>query len=153
MAYRTERRERPHETYAPSYLDDFLDLIEPLQASTKSTFADIKTLDDRVHTTLSLADAAADDTVQRANSSAAIASVRRQYQEFINLQENAQELCDKKVRLASSAVGALDTVLAELDNKLHDFEAQLKREGRWPGATPPKPPLPPSAESKRGAEA
>ncbi|PXF48900.1 Inhibitor of growth protein 4 [Gracilariopsis chorda] len=160
MAYRApDRRERSHEPQSSqfarasqpvSYLDDFLDKIDPLQNSTKATFAEIKSLDDRAQSTLALAQTAAEETVSRSNSSAPIASVRRQYQEFINHQANVKEFSDKKVTLATDALHSLDAVLEDLDRKLIDFEAQLKRDGRWPQPTAPTtvptPPPPPTRQ-------
>lgn len=152
MAYRlpSDRRDRAIDSYAPSYLDDFLDQIEPLQASTKSTFSDIRHLDDRVDTIFEQAQAAADESVRRATSKVAIESVRRQYHEFIHLQASAKEFSDKKINLAADARDSIVNVIADLDEKLIEFEAQLKKDGRWPGAPLPqplpqadKPPLPP----------
>lgn len=138
MAYRQpERRDRTHESYAPSYLDEFLETIEPLQASTRSTFAEIAQLDERINTTLDEAQAAVDEVVRRATSKVAIESVRRQYHEFIHLQASAQEFSEKKLALASSAHESIENVIEDLDKRLLEFEAQLRKEGRWPGASPP----------------
>lgn len=150
MAYRlpSERRERAHESYAPSYLDDFLDQIEPLQASTKSKYAEMRALDDRINTVLTEADVAADEAVRRATTRGAIESVRRQYHEFIHLQASGKEFSDKKVALATQAEEAVDDVISDLDKRLIEFEAQLRKEGRWPGASPAANSRPP--RSSRG---
>lgn len=139
MAYRqsSDRRDRASESYASSYLDDFLDQIDPLQSSTKASFAEIRHLDDRIANILIEAQGAAEEAVRRATSKIAIESVRRQYHEFIHLQASAKEFSDKKIALAEAAHVSVTGAISDLDTRLVEFEAQLRKEGRWPGAAPP----------------
>ena len=53
------------------------------------------------------------------------------------MQASAQECFEKKPSLASSVRESVESVIADLDKRLMDFEAQLKKEGRWPGASAP----------------
>lgn len=161
MAYRlpTERRERPNDAATLSYLEHFLEQIETLPAQTKSTFAEIRVIDDKLKSVLSNAQSAAEQAMQRsATKGTPIETARRCYHEFIHLQTSAKEYADKKISLASTMHDSVDSVIGELDRRLIEFENQLKRDGRWPPANPPPtstlpaqplPARPPAAKAPR----
>lgn len=136
MAYRlpTDRRgEAPFTGHNTSYLDDFLDQIETLPGSTKSLFHEMRQLDDRIGSTVSEAEAASQEAVSRATTKGVpLENVKRTFHEFVHLQASAAEFADKKTRLATDARDAVVAAIEDLDAKLVEFEAQLRKEGRWP---------------------
>lgn len=117
-----------------SYLDDFLDQIESLPANTKSLFHEMRQIDDRIGTTVDEADMTLKEAISRATTKGvALENVKRTFHEFVHLQTSAAEFADKKVRIAKEARDTVLEALSDIDDKLVDFESQLRREGRWPG--------------------
>lgn len=141
MAYRmpSERREPPPQlAHQTSYLDDFLDQIESLPSRTRAVFHEMHVLEERVATAQADASAAGAEAVARATTKGVpTENVKRAYQEFIHLQNNAAEFAAKKVSLAKDARERIVAALADLDSRLVEFEAQLRKEGRWPAPDAP----------------
>lgn len=136
MAYRlpTDRREAAATTYNTSYLDDFLDQIESLPANTKSLFHEMRELDDRIGSTVTEAENVSKEAILRATTKGVpLENVKRTFHEFVHHQTSAAEFADKKVRIAKEARDNVLEAINDINDKLVDFEAQLRREGRWPG--------------------
>lgn len=134
MAYRqpSERRDRSGDMATTSYLEHFLEQISTLPDKTQDALDQIRHLDDRINTFVSDAQSAATSTIARSNARGMpLENARRSYHEFIHFQKNAVELSDKKVSLARGAHDAVDAVIVDIDRRLAEFEAQLKKDGRW----------------------
>lgn len=132
MAYRQpERRETP----APpqSFLDEFLENVDPLPNTIRSLFQEIRTLDDKIHTTVTESSVAATEAIQRSTTKGAPSeNLKRTLHEFVHLQASATEYAERKQKLARDARDLVREKLDEIDKRMEDFEKQLRKEGRWP---------------------
>lgn len=151
MAYRQpgERRDRSGEMAATSYLENFLEQISNLPTTAQEALDQIRTLDDKVTSQAAEAEASAAATIYRTTiKGIPVENARRSYEQCIQFQKSALEAADKKVALASSAHEALDSIICDIDRRLIEFEAQLRNDGRWPGAPGKKPVTPRNLPSK-----
>lgn len=134
MAYRqpADRRDRSAELTSSSYLERFLEQVSTLPTSVQDTLDQIRKYDDRVDNLVSDAEISATATVSRSISKGMpLENARRSYFDMIQYQKSAVELSDKKIALAKNAHDAVDTIIADIDQRLLEFEAQLKKDGRW----------------------
>jgi Inhibitor of growth proteins N-terminal histone-binding len=122
---------------APSFLDEFLDQIAPLPAQVKTKFAELRDLDDRVVTLMSEAERASVDAVKKASTKSTGGNdpLKRAFQEVLACQAKAGECSSKKMELAENAYQLIEDTIKTLDDTLREYEAQLKKEGRWPAST------------------
>jgi inhibitor of growth protein 5 len=127
---------RKMETQVPSFLDEFLDQIQPLPAQVKAKFAEMRELDDRAVAYMSEAERAAADAVQKAGSKTVIGNdpIKKAFQDLLSCQAKAAECSSKKLELAENSYRLIGETISSLDDKLRDYEAQLKKEGRWPAS-------------------
>lgn len=134
MAYRqpVDRRDRSAELSTSSYLERFLDQVSSLPSTTQDTLDQIGKYDERVNALISDAENSAMATVSRSTSKGMpLENARRSYFDMIQYQKNAAELADKKISLAKNAYDIVDNIVIDIDHRLAEFEAQLKRDGRW----------------------
>jgi phosphopantetheinyl transferase (holo-ACP synthase) len=146
MAYRRatgggEAHSQAHgQAHAPSFLDEFLDQIQPMPAQIKAKFAEMRELDDRANTLMSDAELAAADAVKKASikSTGGNDPLKRAFQDMLACQAKAGDCASKKIELAENAYQVIEDTIKTLDDRLRAYEAQLKKEGRWPAATEKK---------------
>lgn len=134
MAYRLpERRERDPTGPPPSYLDDFLDKVEPLPNTIKSLCHEIRSLDDKINSIVTESSAVVTEAVTRATTKGVpLENVKRTLHDFVHLQASASEYAERKHKLASEARDCIQEKIEEIDKRLVEFEKQLRKEGRWP---------------------
>lgn len=133
---------------APSYLEDFLDQIELLPSQIKGKFAEMREMDERANMSMSDAERAAADSIRKATSKGTSnETLKKAYQEVISLQGKAVANANRKVATAEKAFEMVDDVIRNLDEKLREYEAQLRKEGRWPASTADRPPRPATSQN------
>lgn len=134
MAYRKVAGSAAVEPPAPSFLDEFLEQIQPLPSQVKAKFAEMRDLDDRANALMSDAERAAADAVRKAatKSTGGNDPLKRAFQDVLACQGKATESATRKVELAENAYQLIEDTIKSLDDKLREYEAQLKKEGRWP---------------------
>lgn len=126
---------------APSYLEDFLDQIEVLPTQIKGKFVEMRDMEERLKSLMDEADKAAAETVRKSTSKGTSnEGLKKSYQDVIALQGKAIANAETKLQTAEVAFGVVDGVIHELDDRLREFEMQLRKEGRWPASTSDKPP-------------
>lgn len=130
---------------APAYLEEFLDRIETLPAQIKGKFAEMRELDERSRQYAGEAEKGGAEAARRAQGKGVSnESLKKAYLEVISLQGKALEDSDNKVAIAEQAFEVVDDVIRSLDDKLKEFETQLRKEGRWPASVADKPPRAPA---------
>lgn len=119
---------------APSFLDEFLEQIQPLPSQVKAKFAELRDLDDRANTMMSDAERAAADAVRKASTKSTGGNdpLKRAFQDVLACQGKAVDSSTRKVELAESSYQLIEETIKSLDDKLREYEAQLKKDGRWP---------------------
>lgn len=116
-----------------------MDEIGTLPTAIKGRFSEMRDMDDRAANFMVDADKAVAETLRKAASKGPNAdALKRSYQEVISLQGKAMDQASQKVETAEKAFNVVDEVIRTLDDKLREFEAQLRKDGRWP--TNDKPP-------------
>jgi hypothetical protein len=125
---------RKMETQVPSFLDEFLDQIQPLPGQVKAKLAEMRELDDRAVAFMSEAERAASDAVQKAavKTVAGHDPLKKAFQDLLSCQSKAADCSTKKMELAESSYRLISETISSLDDKLRAYEAQLKKDGRWP---------------------
>lgn len=134
MAYRqpVDRRDRSTDLSTSSYLERFLEQVSSLPSTVQDTLDQIRKYDDRVNSLFSDAENSASATVSRSTSKGMpLENARRSYFDMVQYQKSAVELADKKITLAKDAHDTVDNVIIDINHRLAEFEAQLKRDGRW----------------------
>jgi hypothetical protein len=126
---------RKMETQVPSFLDEFLDQIQPLPSQVKAKLAEMRELDDRAVAFMSEGERAASDAVQKSAAAKSVAGndpLKRAFQDLLSCQSKAADCSAKKIELAESSYRLISETISSLDDKLRAYEAQLRKDGRWP---------------------
>lgn len=132
---------RQYDMKVPSYLEDFMDEICTLPTVLKGKFNEMREMDDRVTSFMADADKAVAETLRKASTKGpSTEALKKAYQDVISLQGKAGESATRKVEIAERSFEIVDDVICNLDDKLREFEKQLRKDGRWPVSNAEKPP-------------
>lgn len=134
MAYRKMAGPSGLETQAPSFLDEFLEQIQPLPTQVRAKFAEMRELDDRASTLMSDAERAAAEAMRLGptRNTGGNDPLKKAFQDVLGSQAKAADATMRKVEIAEGAYGLIEETIKSLDEKLREYEVQLKKEGRWP---------------------
>ncbi len=125
----------------PSYLEEFMDEICTLPTVLKGKFNEMREMDDRATSFMADADKAVAETLRKASTKGpSTEALKKAYQDVISLQGKAVESATQKVDIAERSFEVVDEVIRNLDDKLREFETQLRKDGRWPVSNAEKPP-------------
>lgn len=136
MAYRqpADRRDRSSidNMTTTSYLEHCLEQVSGLPQRTQEALEQIRVLDDKINTLVIDAQTAGNSAMSRAlNKGMPTDNARRSYQEMVTLQRNASAEAEKKISIAESMNETVATIYADVERRLSEFEALLKKDGRW----------------------
>eukprot|EP00871_Galdieria_phlegrea_P003079 jgi/Galph1/3772/GphlegSOOS_G2403.1 len=124
---------RKLETRVPFYLDEILGKVSSLPSDLKNSFSKIKELDAKCLALQTEADRLYEECLERGQSrSKSSESLKRLWKDLEETQREMTTLTDQKVKLAEKAYEAVDKNVRQLDEKLREFEAHLRAEGKWP---------------------
>lgn len=134
MAYRKMAGSSGLETQAPSFLDEFLEQIQPLPTQVRAKFAEMREMDDRAVSLMSDAERAAADAVRLGptRNTGGNDPLKKAFQDVLGSQAKAADATQRKLEIAEGAYGLIEDTIKSLDDKLREYEVQLKKEGRWP---------------------
>jgi Inhibitor of growth proteins N-terminal histone-binding len=134
MAYRKMTGAGGGDAQAPSFLDEFLEQIQQLPSQVKAKFAEMREQDDRAEALMSEAERAAAEAVRKAatRSTGGNDPLKKAFQDVLACQAKAGEAAVCKVEIAENAYALIEDTIKSLDEKLREYETQLKKEGRWP---------------------
>lgn len=132
---------RQYDMKVPSYLEDFMDEICTLPTVLKGKFNEMREMDDRATSFMADADKAVAETLRKASTKGpSTEALKKAYQDVISLQGKATDNAMQKVEIAERSFEVVDEVIRNLDDKLREFETQLRKDGRWPVSNAEKPP-------------
>ncbi|GJQ10234.1 hypothetical protein GpartN1_g2025.t1 [Galdieria partita] len=124
---------RKLETRVPSYLDEVLGKVSSLPNDLKQNFAKIRELDARCVALQAEAERLNEECQERGQSkSRSTESLKNIWKELEETQREMIALTDQKVKLAEKVYDSVDRNVRQLDEKLREFEAHLRAEGKWP---------------------
>ncbi|GJD06561.1 Inhibitor of growth protein 4 [Galdieria sulphuraria] len=124
---------RKLETRVPSYLDEVLGKVSSLPNDLKQHFSKIRELDARCVALQAEAERLNEECQERGQSkSRSTESLKNIWKELEETQREMIALTDQKVKLAEKAYDSVDRNVRQLDEKLREFEAHLRAEGKWP---------------------
>lgn len=136
MAYKqpNERRDRAGDMATSSFLEHCLEQVSGLPSKTQDALDQIRQMDDKLNNLMTDAQATTTSTIARATAKgSSFENTRRSYQELMHIQRTATETADRKVAIAKDMYDAVETIYADVERRLNEFEALLKKDGRWPG--------------------
>jgi inhibitor of growth protein 4 len=126
-----------HALSQPAYLEDFIHAVSNLPHELREKYGRVGELDATVQRLKSEADALVRELLRRPSGTEAdrrreLSVLQRVWPRLEQLQAQCVKLSQEKIALAESAYNSVDQHVRDLDAKLREYEAYLRREGQWP---------------------
>ncbi|KAK4535523.1 hypothetical protein CDCA_CDCA05G1548 [Cyanidium caldarium] len=123
----------------PAYLEDYVNSLAALPNELREKYHRIGEMDAEVVRLQREAEVLLRDAARRSQAGGSssdkkrdLAALRRVWPRVEQLQVQCMRKGGEKVALAESAYTVVDRYVRELDAKLREYEAYLRREGQWP---------------------
>jgi myosin heavy subunit len=126
-----------HALSQPAYLEDFINSVSNLPQELRDKYGRMGELDALVQRLKNEADALVRELLRKPGSSDPdrgrdTTSLQQMGTKLEQLQAQCVKLNQEKLQLAETAYNTVDQHVRDLDTKLREYEAYLRREGQWP---------------------
>lgn len=126
-----------HALSQPAYLEDFISSVSNLPLELREKYGRVGELDAAVQRLKSEAEALVRELLRKSPGASTdgrreTAMLQRVWPRLEQLQAQCVKLSQEKISLAESAYNSVDQHVRDLDAKLREYEAYLRREGQWP---------------------